>query len=103
MQRLASRVVSVFQKVLTFYLIPEILRLYRDRTFEVAGWDTLDDSANALGSRIGAICLQYDLADPAEDKKEMKRLAMAILVHVSERPDEEFVETVVKGAFGKTG
>lgn len=100
---MAPGVASVFQEVLKTYLIPEILRLYRDRTFGVAGWDSSDYSANALYDRIATICVGYDLADPQEVEKEIDRLAMAILVNVSGRPDGELVEAVVKGAFGKTG
>jgi hypothetical protein len=101
--RLTPRVALVFQKVLKTYLIHEILRLYRDRTFWVADWDTSDYSANDLRDRIATICVQYDLANPDEIDEEIKRLAMAILVNVSGRPDGELVEAVAKGAFGKIG
>jgi hypothetical protein len=43
------------------------------------------------------------LANPDEIDEEIKRLAMAILVNVSGRPNGELVEAVAKGAFGKTG
>lgn len=103
LRRLAPGVASVFQEVLKTYLIPEILRLYRDRTFGVAGWDSSDYSADGLRDRIATTCVHYDLANPDEIDEEIKRLAMAILVNVSGRPDGELVEAVVKGAFGKTG
>ncbi|KAG7571180.1 hypothetical protein FFLO_00853 [Filobasidium floriforme] len=84
-------------------LIAKILKLYQNRTFRVADWDTSDDFANATHSRIREICLWYNVANPDEIDEEIKRLTKAILKHIKKRPDGELVEAVVKGAFGKTG